>query len=63
MRYWLGVLLLLTSCAAKKEALPWVPPMPEQLSTWSAPQVLPLRPLPEVIAPPAPPPVREAAAQ
>ena len=59
MRYWLLVLLLLTGCAAKKEALPWVPPMPEQLSTWSAPLVVPRPPAPET--PPPPPPVRAAA--
>ena len=61
IRRWLCVMLLLTSCAAKKEALPWVPPMPEQLSTWSAPLVVPLPPVPEVAAVPAPVPVRAAA--
>ena len=60
-RVWL-VLFLLTSCAAeKKEPLPWVPPMPEQLSTWSTPMVVSLPPVPEPEAPPPAPPVRAAA--
>jgi type IV secretory pathway VirB9-like protein len=59
MRYWVFVLLLLTSCAAKDEPLPWVPPAPEDLSTWSAPSLVPLPPVPDTPPPPAP--VRAAA--
>lgn len=62
MRYWILVLLLLTSCAVKEEPpLPWTPPPPEDLSTWSPPSFVPVAQAPEVVSPPPPPPVREAA--
>jgi type IV secretion system protein TrbG len=59
MRSWLFVLLVLAGCAPHEAPQPWVPPPPDDLSTWSAPSLVALPPVPA--PPPAPPPVREAA--